>query len=136
MIKRFGSSSLRIVHSYNMSDDADDRLVFSRQAQGAPKAYLDRTPAFIDFGNTIAAGSNPYMTKYEFALVRKTLQSAICIPVMNAEAWALVNPTTRPEPLGVVAIDSDISLAHIFGDGATMQSLAVLSLKFNEVLRA
>lgn len=136
LITRFGASSFRIVHSYNMADDADDRLVFSQRAQGAPNAFSNRAPAFIDFANTFAAGKNPYMTKYEFALVRRSLQSAICFPVFNeAQAWNQ-GASERPEPLGVVAIDSDSNLAHIFGDKPVMQEIAIKSLKFNEVLRA
>lgn len=137
LIRPFGETSFRVIHSFNMTDDADDRLSFSRQTQGAPNAYENRRPAFIDFGATIASGTNENMTKYEFALLRKSLKSAICLPVFEQiQAWQEPDSTKRPRPLGVVSIDSDSDLSHIFGNGPLMESLAVLSLTLNEALRA
>lgn len=133
LIKPF-ETSFRIVYSFNMVDDADDRLNFSRLTQGAPNAYANKAPAFIDFGATIASGANPNMTKYEFALLRKSLKSSICLPVFDqAQAWEQ-QQAQRPNPLGVVAIDSDSDLSHIFVDQQLMRSFARMSLRFNEVL--
>jgi len=136
LIKPFGQMSFRVVYTFNMHDDADDRLTFSRLVQGAPSAFDSRQPAFIDFGTTIAAGANANMTKYEFALLRRSLKSAICLPVFDqAQAWEEPQPTLRPQPLGVVSIDSDGDLSHIFQNQPLMRVFALMSLKFNEILR-
>ena len=135
LIKRFGVSSFRIVHSLHMKKDADDRLVLSSLAQGAPDAFEKKDPAFVDFIKMFKAGSNANMTKYEFALLRKTLASAICFPVFDEPlAWKAA-PAARPQPLGIVSIDSDADLNHIFNDTALLGSLAVMSLELSVILK-
>jgi len=136
LMEPFGTTSFRIVHSLNMEGDADDRLVFSNLVQGAPSAFFNKCPAYIDFASTLAQGTNANMTKYEFALLRKQLKSAICFPVFDQpQAWAEPVPAQRPQPLGVVAIDSDDSLNHIFVDAGILQSLAVMSLRFRDAFK-
>jgi hypothetical protein len=50
LIRPFGTKSFRVMHSYNMEADADDRLIFSDMAGGAPVAFETRCPSFIDLG--------------------------------------------------------------------------------------
>jgi NTE family protein len=136
LIEPFGTRSFRIVHSFNMDNDADDRLVFSNLVQGAPAAFFDKSPAYIDFATTLANGANPNMTKYELALVRQKLKSAICLPVFDEpKAWSEPVAASRPKPLGVVSIDSDDSLDHIFGNRPLLQSLALLSLRLKDAFK-
>lgn len=134
LIKPFGTSSFRIVHAYNMDTDADDRLVFSHLAQGAPSAFNNKAPAFINFTGMLAAASNANMTKCEFALLRRSLHSAICLPIFeDGRTWGQ-DIADRPKPLGVVSIDSDFDLAHIFQDVNALQALAVMSLALSAAL--
>ena len=75
----------------------------------------------------LAAGANPHMTKYEFALLRRDLRSAICLPLfIDPKDWE--KPPSARKPFGVVSIDSIHSLSHIFHDEIVMQALARASL--------
>jgi len=49
----------------------------------------------------------PIMTKYERALVRRSVKCSICIPIFSAvEEWKLPS-MSRNQPLAVVALDTD-----------------------------
>jgi predicted acylesterase/phospholipase RssA len=136
IIQPFGDSSFRVVQSFNMASDADDRLVFSNLASGAPDAFKSRAPAYLDFNAMWLTGHTSHMTKYEFALLRKGLQSAICFPIFaELKAWQESNPAIRPQPLGVVSIDSETGLKHIFDDDKLLESLATLTLPLSAVLQ-
>lgn len=126
IIKPFETASFRIIQSFNMDGDADDHLVFGNETNGAAKAFASRAPAFLNFKEMFHAGRADNMTKYEFALLRKSLQSAICFPIfLKLDSWNEPSPERRPQPLGVVSIDSDEDLAHIFADAPLLQSIAV-----------
>jgi predicted acylesterase/phospholipase RssA len=111
VIEPFGGQSLRVTHGYNMENDADDRLTLDVRGEGAGKAYRS--------GDVVAISLRPgyvppFMTKYERALLRPTLRSILCIPIFDhIEAWER-NPADRPQPLGVLAIDSDEDLSVEF----------------------
>ena len=131
-----GTKSFRVEKSFNMDNDADDRFVFSRLVIGAPKAFYGKAPFYVDFGQSWQLGIPENMTKYEFALLRKTLNSAIYIPVFpSPNDWGLPAPEARSEPLGVVSIDSDGPLVQAFKDKGTLQRLAVYSLALAEALK-
>lgn len=135
LIQPLGTASFRVTNSYNMDHDADDRLVLSRLAQGAPVAFDGRAPAHIDYAAMWAAGGAQNMTKYEFALLRRSLSSAICLPIFtDATAWQEPRPHCRPQPLGIVSIDSDQGLAKLFSDRAVLQALATYSLALASAL--
>lgn len=135
LIQPYGAASFRVTASCNMDRDADDRLIFSGLTQGAPIAFNRREPAYIDFATLRGQGAPPNMTKYEFALVRPQMASAICLPIFsNADCWQ-VAPGQRPHPLGVVSIDSDQPLTQLFHDQAAMQDLATSSLALNAALQ-
>ena len=137
LIQKFGDTSFRVTNAYNMTNDADDRLVFSRLAQGAPEAYDRRLPALIDFRSVAAAGLPGNMTKYEFALLRPALRTAICLPVFgDPAAWQEPVPGRRPAPLGVVSADSDQDLTQLFNDSAAIEPLAAYSLGLASALQS
>ena len=123
------TQSFRVESSFNMDADADDRFVFSRLLGGVPRAYTEKSPVYIDFAAVWRAGIPENMTKYEFALLRKTLNSAFCLPIFpNPADWQEQVPENRAQPLGLVYIDSDGSLSQAFQDRATIQALATYSL--------
>lgn len=128
------ATSFRVVHAYKMDADADDRLIFSRLTQGAPVAFDRREPVHVDFTAMRGAGGPKFMTKYECALLRRSMASAICLPIFaDAAPWR--SPSAqRPAPLGIVSIDSDATLDHLFNDQNAMQALATSSLLLNAVL--
>ena len=121
VIEPFGGQSLRAIHSYNMDADADDRINLDVRGQGAGRAYRTADSVTITF----APGSAPpYMTKYERALLRPTLRTAVCIPIFNTiDAWEQ-RPADRPKPLGILAIDSDEDLSAQFDDGVFISAMA------------
>jgi hypothetical protein len=132
LIQPFGDTSFRVVGSFNMDSDADDRLIFSNLTKGAADAFRDRAPAFLNFNAIWSAGRAPHMTKYELALLRKSLQSAICFPIFRDQtAWE--KGPIRPSPLGVVSIDSDADLTHIFSNTSLLEKLAKLTLQLSAV---
>lgn len=135
LIRPIGKDSFRVVYGYNMKDDADDRMSFSSRAEGAPDAFIKRRPTLINYP-AIARKPNYPMTKYEMALLRKTLNSGICLPIFaNLAAWKEANTENRPVPLGVLSIDSDEDLSHLFANPAIMESLAIESLKLSDLFQ-
>jgi hypothetical protein len=135
LIQKFGDTSFRVTDAHNMAGDADDRLVFSRFSEGAPEAFSSRNPALIDF--RAAPGLPRNMTKYEYAMLRRTLHTAICLPVFaDPASWQEPSPGKRPPPLGVVSVDCDQDLAQVFNDKVAMQALAAYSLGLSSALQA
>jgi hypothetical protein len=60
--------------------------------------------------------------------------SSICLPIFeDGRTWGQ-DIAARPKPLGVVSIDSDYDLRHIFQDVNTLRPLAVKSLALSAAL--
>jgi hypothetical protein len=88
-----------------MDNDADDRLTLDAECAGVPEAFEQRQTVF--WSPAHAASRLPVMTKYERALVRRSVKCSICIPIFSAvEEWQLTS-TSRTRPLAVVALDTD-----------------------------
>ena len=123
-----GPHSLRIAFSWNMSGDADDRLGLDRRARGAPAAYRRRRIKYWT-----ATGPQPYQTKYERALTRSTLRSALCIPVFPEASQWKIPPEKRLTPVGVLRIDSDdelrVSIARLSWLARASMRYAALSMR-------
>jgi predicted acylesterase/phospholipase RssA len=122
-----GGDSLRVVYTHNMEADPDDRLSFRLEMKGAPVAYNTRSFAYVDFAAMHGAGGTDYMTKYEFALLRRSTCSAICLPLFkDPDEWN--KPAADRAPLGIVCIDSVMPLSHIFGDQEAMTAVMKATL--------
>jgi hypothetical protein len=134
LCEKFGSTSLRVAHAYNMENDADDRLLLDRRGRGAPRAFVEKTAVLVQVGPAAASPGNDYMTKYERALLRPQMRSAICVPVFRDVCYWGMEPSNRPEPMGVLCVDSDDDLSAEFADENFVRLLAeesvVLSLAF------
>jgi hypothetical protein len=113
VLEPFGGQSLRVIYGYNMDHDSDDRLMLDRRGLGAGEAFNSGDAVVM----TVNAGSPPpYLTKYERALVRPGLRSAICIPIFSAiDEWERL-PAERSMPLGILSLDSDDDLSEEFGE--------------------
>jgi hypothetical protein len=121
VIEPFGGQSLRVIHGHNMVDDADDRLTLDVNGAGAGKAFRTGDAVTITFG---PGSAPPFMTKYERALLRRTLRVALCIPIFDRiDAWEQ-DPSGRPNPLGVLAIDSDEDLSGEFTNPVFIAAMA------------
>jgi predicted acylesterase/phospholipase RssA len=98
-------TAYKITRSYNMELDADDRLTLDSECTGVPEAFEQRQPVFWAPGDTASRGS--VMTKYEHALVRRSVKCALCVPIFsNNEVWNLPSKS-RNQPLAVIALDTD-----------------------------
>jgi hypothetical protein len=87
LIRPFGARSLRVFESVGMDGDADDRLVIDRRGSGAAQAFRERT---IVIANFRGAGWDAHMTKDDRALVRRSLHSAICVPIFeDVVSWSI-----------------------------------------------
>lgn len=123
----FGARSYRITYGFNMADDADDRLLLDRRGRGVPQAYEQRNLVFAPVGAAWTHPAQDYMTKYERALVRAGIRSLICVPVFESvDVWES-QPRDRPDPAGILSIDSDADLADDFDDPDIKDLLAVQS---------
>jgi NTE family protein len=125
--ERFGPDAFRIAFGHNMDFDADDRLILDARASGAPAAYLARTATCEDIGRKGAGSGSGFMSKYDQALVPSTVRSVISVPILpSIEAWRLP-AKARPEPCGVLSIDSSLKLDKVFSDSGFMSLLIAQS---------
>lgn len=110
LVAPFGAKSLRVMHSFGMEEEADDRMVFDREGPGVPRAFRERD--LIAFavetdGDKLKLPVPWMMTKYEQALLWPALRSVLAVPIfLSASEWA--KPAgERDTPLGVLVFDSD-----------------------------
>lgn len=110
-----GQHSLRIVASVGMERDADDRLSLDRRGRGAALAFRRRRLLTLRLGKRHEDRDVEFMTKYERALLRKSVRTVTCVPIFkDPTEW---NSTVgRNTPHGILALDSDhdivADLAH------------------------
>jgi predicted acylesterase/phospholipase RssA len=123
LIRPFGTHSLRVMESLDMEHDADDRLLLDRRGRGAAVAFRKRGLRIFRMGADFEKPGLEYMTKYERALVRQTVKTVICVPIFAENtAWTLEEPD-RPEPAGILTIDTDDELFDEFQDGRLVNML-------------
>lgn len=116
LIRPHGAYSLRVMESIGMEADADDRLLLDRRGRGAAEVFRARGLRRFRFARKFDDRSRDFMTKYERALVRQSVRTVLCVPIFaDSTAWSLPEGD-RPEPAGVLAIDSDEDLAKEFDD--------------------
>lgn len=114
LIIPWGQRSLRVVESVHMEADADDRLLLDRRGRGAAEAFRGRGLRVFRLGPQFERRELEFMTKHERALVRSSVRAVICVPIFaDPTAWAL-DESERPEPAGVLAMDSDAPIADDF----------------------
>ena len=98
-------TAYKVTRSFNMENDADDRLTLDAECPGVPEAFEQRQTVFWAPGGPSSRA--PIMTKYERALVRRSVKCSICVPIFSTvEEWKLPS-TSRNQPLAVVALDTD-----------------------------
>lgn len=125
LVRPYGQFSLRVVESLGLDADADDRLILDRRGSGAAEAFRSRGLRVFRLDGR--AREPAFMTKYERALVRRSISAALCIPIFaDPEAWAL-DEAERPEPSGVLMLDSDAPLAADFEDDDLASLLVTMS---------
>jgi NTE family protein len=108
LIRPWGSFSLRVVEGVNMTDDADDRLPLDLRGEGAARAYREKGVRVLRSSAAKGHESRRFMTKYERALVRDSVQSIIGVPIFRngRKDWDR-GEEDRDIPDGVLCLDSD-----------------------------
>lgn len=114
LIENFGANSFRVTHGFNMDSDTDDRLLLDRRGQGAPRAFASKTLIYVAIRAPADSDGAHFMTKYERALLRPTLKSAICVPIFDCVDEWKKEEGDRATPLGVFCFDSDEELEKDF----------------------
>lgn len=135
-----GVTELRVRVAANMDDDADDRLRLDTDGPiGAAYAYQSG-----DFHHAaIAAGSQlDLMTKYENAMVRRSLTDIIAVPIfpsldywLDPELRTQMSEEERLKVSGVLCLDADVSLCSAARDTAFRNWLIAQSVGLAPILR-
>lgn len=105
---------IRVVYSYNMELDNDDRLELKIDGGAMGRCWNTRAPVLVDMANVDANLDEWKMTKYEQALVRKSVKTLVSIPIFDREVLDRVRRGENNEPLGILNIDSDSNLLEDF----------------------
>ena len=134
IIRPYGTFSLRVMESVGMETDADDRLLLDRRGRGAAEVFRQRGLRRFQLGARFDDRPREFMTKYERALVRRSVRTVLCVPIFaDGTAWSLPEEV-RPEPAGILAIDSDENLATEFDDNDLWNMLVDQSVVLYEVV--
>jgi NTE family protein len=116
-------TSYRITRSFNMDKDADDRLTVDAECPGVPEAFEQREAVFWSPGSPLSR--SPVMTKYERALVRRSVNCVVCVPIFSSvETWK-VPSESRNQPLAVVAFDSDADILEQLNGNQALLTLII-----------
>jgi NTE family protein len=116
-------TAYKVTHSYNMEKDADDRLTLDAECPGVPEAFEQRQTVLWSPGGTSSRAS--IMTKYERALVRRSVKCSICVPIFSTvEAWELPS-ASRNQPLAVVALDTDEDILRFLQGNQALLNLII-----------
>lgn len=119
LLEPSGEQSLRVAYGHNMDNDADDQLAYDRRSLGAGEAFTNSEVRVMTFPPSEPA----FMTKYERALLRPGLRSALYIPIFSdIEVWERP-PGDRPSPLGILALDSEDDLLAEFANPAFLSRI-------------
>lgn len=121
------AKGFRVTHGIGMDRDADDRLLLDERGRGTPAAFFQKDMRLTPWGVQWSNPDTDYMTKYERALVPSALCWIISVPIFpTPECWRMA-PADRPEPCGVLSLDSTTSLESAFGDVDFMSLLTAQS---------
>ena len=114
---------LRVLYRFNMEFDPDDNLEFEHQSGGAVGRCIDEQRVVaLDMNEAESTYPDYNMTKYEQALVRKSLQALLCWPI-PAEKDINVEEPKHP-PLGVLNFDTDEPVSREFATDPIIHGMA------------
>jgi NTE family protein len=120
-------TAYRVRHSFNMERDADDRLTLDAACPGVPEAFEERTIVLLKPESTSSRQLS--MSKYERALVRRSMKSAICVPIFADSAEWRADSIDRERPVAVISFDSDEDIATALqGDDSMLRSITEATL--------
>lgn len=98
-------NTLRVAYSYNMEQDADDRLALSIGTGVCGAAMALFKPVIIDLQEDQSFSAEGWgLNKYQNAMLRKSLRTIFSIPMVDKK------PTGEREVVGLLNFDSDLPL--------------------------
>lgn len=106
LLTRTSRDTLRMAGSYGFEvRDTDDRMEFEIDRSLCGTCWNSRQIELLDVNAVRSAGQQPStLTKYEAALIRRSVISIACVPVLNPSS---MNNAAAASLLGVLAFDSD-----------------------------
>jgi hypothetical protein len=115
-------TAYKVTRSHNMERDTDDRLTLDAECPGVPQAFKQR--ATVLWSPVGATGQASVMTKYERALVRRSVKCAICVPIFSTDDQWNLPSASRNQPLAVVAFDTDVDIiGHLQEESAIVNAI-------------
>ena len=116
---------LRILYTFNMDVDADDRLEFSMDAGSSGLCWQTHDFVVCDLVDAKATFQSKYkMTKYQQALVRRELRSLLSVPIFDQDQFSERKAKTEIPLIGVLNFDSDENLLEDFTKVPIQQTAA------------
>lgn len=106
---------LRILYSYNMDNDTDDRLELSINGGAIGKCWQTLNPVLVDMEQAKKTFETDWrMNKYQQALVRPTLKTLISMPIFDPISLDTYKNGDKNVILAVLSMDSDHDLLNEF----------------------
>ncbi len=113
-----GDDRLRILYTYNMDEDADDRLEFNEGVGATGLCWHERSVVVCDLQEAKQTFATRYhMSKYQQALVRPQLRSLLSVPIFAERQLEIDLDHSDRDLIGVLNFDSDDDLLAEFAQG-------------------
>lgn len=108
---------LRVRYTFNMDNDADDRLEFKLNAGASGRCWQEHDFVISDLSEASGIYQKEFgMDKYQLALIRPTLKSLLSVPIFDPKEFDTRRPKEENPMLGVLNFDSDDDLLEAFSD--------------------
>lgn len=106
VVMKTTKGTLRVLYNWAMDNDADDRLEFEIGSGASGSCWEQQRPVVCDLNAAKATFASQWkMNKYQQALVRRELNSLLCVPIFD--------PSTA-QIIAVLNFDSDDNLLAEF----------------------
>lgn len=137
VVMRIREDRLRILYTYNMDEDTDDRLEFGIGTGACGECWKIHDFVICDLTDAKKTFQTRWrMDKYQQALVRPSLQSLLCIPIFDLDKFDRVKANVENPIIGVLSLDSDADLIDDFGDTEVRKQATECAKLIYEKLRS
>jgi hypothetical protein len=107
-------NTLRVIYSSGMEDDPDDRLEFPIGSGACSRCFVSREPIICDLEEARKDPNFWKMDKYQQAMVRNTLRSLLCMPILDEASTPTKSKSTEQRIIAVLNFDSDDNILTAF----------------------
>jgi hypothetical protein len=113
--------TLRVMYTYGMDNDADDRLELGLDQGACSRCYKDGVRVLCDMVAAKAGYTKEWkMNKYQQAYVRPQLKSLLCIPIYRPPGRRAKYPHPKGV-IGVLSFDSDDDILRAFDKRSVLE---------------